>query len=304
MSGFVRFECSITPSGYADRTWVHTTRLLSSRRRLSTPSHTLPRTSALFIEGGLRSNIKMGAGLGEALARATGQARTDLRTTALGIFRGLARSYEVTLDVATAAQDRRWKKWLVDNAKLRRGEVVLDIGCGTCILEERLGAVGCYFVGVDITVEMARIGISKGLNSIQGIVVADAESLPFRDGCFDAVLSCGALKYCNEARLAAQVRGVAKPGGRVVMYDFVRPHGPLFPLLAFYIYGILRLVGRLSALARSDLAPTFRDLPRVIKEAEWDTLLPRRLQEQGIHVMDTQMPFGWVVSGLVGSRAD
>ncbi|PWK85699.1 methyltransferase family protein [Lentzea atacamensis] len=52
---------------------------------------------------------------------------------------------------------------------------------------------------------------------------ADATALPFEDGRFDAVLSCGMLHHVGDWRAAlAEVVRVLRPGGRFVGYDIVR----------------------------------------------------------------------------------
>ncbi len=141
-----------------------------------------------------------------------------IQGTALEIFGGLASSYERALDLATMTQDRYWKCWVVENASIRAGDRVLDIGCGTCLLEERLEDTGCMVVGLDLTEQMIRIGQSKNLVCLEGLLVGDAEALPFPDGTFDAVVCCYVPKYVDRARFAREVARVLRAGGKVVSY--------------------------------------------------------------------------------------
>jgi len=201
---------------------------------------------------------------------------------ALEIFGGLAKSYERVLQLATLAQDRHWKRWVYDRAGVKPGERVLDIGCGTCLLEEKLDRSGCHFVGLDLTEQMVRIGASKRLGSIEGLLLGDAESLPFPKDTFDVVVSCYVPKYVDVTRFADEASRVLRTGGRIALYDFVRPRGRLSPFLKVYIQGVLPIVGCLLGLARSKSAITFKNLPRIIDEAEWNENVQEAFESEGI----------------------
>ena len=77
------------------------------------------------------------------------------------IFEGLSPSYDRVLAAATLMQDAYWKSWLLDRAGIRRGDRVLDIGCGTGVLEERISGTTAEVIGVDITQEMVRLAQGK-----------------------------------------------------------------------------------------------------------------------------------------------
>ncbi len=227
----------------------------------------------------------------------------DLHDAALEIFGGLAQTYERTLDIATLAQDRYWKRWVCESAGLKRGERVLDVGCGTCLLEKQLDRYGCSVVGVDLTERMIRLGASKSIPSVEGLIQGDAESLPFPDGVFDVVISCYVVKYVDIARFAKEASRVLKSGGRVVLYDFVRPRGPYSPLLKLYIEVALPIVGRLLTIAGSEAATTFRNLPRIIDETAWDGRTEEAFEGEGV----SARTFGALSHGVVwaysGSKA-
>ncbi len=206
----------------------------------------------------------------------------EMHAAALEIFGGLATSYETVLNVATLAQDRYWKRWAYENAGVKPGERVLDIGSGTCLLEDKLDRVGCSMVGVDLTEEMIRIGLSKRISSVEGLVQGDAESLPFPDGTFDAVVSCYVPKYVDIARFASESSRVLKEGGRVALYDFVRPRGPYSPFLKLYIGGVLPAVGRFLEFAKSEAATTFKNLPCIIDQTRWDESIAEAFEREGV----------------------
>jgi len=66
------------------------------------------------------------------------------------------------------------------------------------------------------------------------IQLAPAQSLPFPDATFDAVVST--LVFCNVPEPAAglaEIRRVLKPGGRLLMIEHVRPPNPLLAAAFF-----------------------------------------------------------------------
>ena len=94
----------------------------------------------------------------------------------------------------------------------RRGEHILDLGCGDGALTEMLAATGAMVVGVDGAADMVRAACARGLDAR----VMDGQRLDF-DGVFDAVFSNAALHWMPDG--AAVIEGVfraLKPGGRFV----------------------------------------------------------------------------------------
>lgn len=93
------------------------------------------------------------------------------------------------------------------------GESILDLGCGDGQLTQRIAATGARVMGVDASPEMVVAARARGIEADQ----ANAESLPYADGIFDAVFSNAALHWMrNQDAMLAQVRRVLKPGGRFV----------------------------------------------------------------------------------------
>lgn len=147
------------------------------------------------------------------------------------IFGGLSTSYDSVLDWMTLYQDRTWKRRMLEKLTLGGGLRILDVGCGTGVLEERYSLGDSEVVGIDVTSGMIRLAQKKGLNSASMLGLADAERLPFREGSFDLVTSCYAPKYCDTERFVEELGRVLRPGGKMVVYDFTKPNGALAPLL-------------------------------------------------------------------------
>jgi trans-aconitate methyltransferase len=101
---------------------------------------------------------------------------------------------------------------LVDLLSPRRGERVLDLGCGDGALTERLVALGCEVVGADASPEQVAAACARGLDAR----LIDGHHLEFREE-FDAVFSNATLHWLR--RPDAVIDGVwraLRPGGRFV----------------------------------------------------------------------------------------
>lgn len=101
---------------------------------------------------------------------------------------------------------------LIDMLKPRRGERILDLGCGDGALTEKVAASGASVIGVDSSPEQVAAAAARGLDA----EVVDGQALTFDDS-FDAILTNAALHWMtdSEAVIAGMWRAL-KPGGRIV----------------------------------------------------------------------------------------
>jgi len=109
--------------------------------------------------------------------------------------------------------------------QIDRDAYVLDMGCGTgmtpCYLAE---TIGCRVVGVDISKRMIawfrRRAQRARLDDRVTFAVADAQSLPFATGTFDAVISESVTAFVpDKPRSLAEYVRVARPGGYVGLME-------------------------------------------------------------------------------------
>ena len=99
--------------------------------------------------------------------------------------------------------------------------VVLDAGCGTGMLIERLGNEEQvnYIVGIDISRKMVRKAKSKiSDNSKVDLIVGDCEYLPFRSSVFDNIYVITVIQNLyNRNRAIDSFIETLKSGGRIVL---------------------------------------------------------------------------------------
>jgi SAM-dependent methyltransferase len=131
-----------------------------------------------------------------------------------------AEAYERYLVPALMA---RWAVRLLDLARVRPGERVLDLGCGTGVVAReaasRLGAGG-RVVGLDLNEGM--LAVARQASSAIRLPIewrqGDATTLPFADGEFDLVLCHQVLQFVSDGNAAAlEMRRVLTPRGRAAI---------------------------------------------------------------------------------------
>ncbi len=95
----------------------------------------------------------------------------------------------------------------------RRDLTILDIGCGTGAMSEKLGEFGTV-VSADFSPHALAYSRRRGLTHL---CAGDAMRLPFRDASFDAIVALDLLEHLTDdgAALREFLR-VLRPGGRLV----------------------------------------------------------------------------------------
>ena len=118
-------------------------------------------------------------------------------------------------------------KRLLDYVQLSAQPNVLDLGCGTGQLLDRLAAhfPSLCGTGLDLSAEMLHQARRNNRHRPRLIYQhGNAESLPFANGQFEAVFNTiSFLHYPQPERVLAEVQRVLCPGGRFYLADPIAP---------------------------------------------------------------------------------
>ena len=207
-----------------------------------------------------------------------------------GMFDEVARRYDLTNDVLSVGQDRRWRRAVLDAVAPRPGERVLDLAAGTGTSSQPFADRGAVVVPCDFSLGMLRVG--KQARPALRFTAGDGTRLPFADDAFDAVtISFGLRNIVDPLAGLREMRRVTRPGGRLVVCEFSHP--TLAPLRTVYLEYLMKALPAIARRVSSSpeayvyLAESIRAWPdqeglaATIAEAGWSAPQWRNLS-QGI----------------------
>ncbi|MGZ4479384.1 MAG: demethylmenaquinone methyltransferase [Nocardioidaceae bacterium] len=138
------------------------------------------------------------------------------------MFDDVARRYDLTNDVLSLGQDRRWRTAVVAAVDPRPGERVLDLAAGTGTSSQPFRDRGATVVPCDFSIGMLRVG--KRAKPHLPFTAGDGTRLPFADDTFDAVtISFGLRNIVDPVAGLRELLRVTRPGGRLVVCEFSHP---------------------------------------------------------------------------------
>ena len=185
------------------------------------------------------------------------------------MFNAIAQRYDLLNHLLSGGVDIYWRRRALDSVRGEAPQWVLDLATGTgdfALAAERLSPR--QVVGVDMAIEMLRLGADKVAKRCPpmpvGLLVSDAEGLPFKAETFDLVMGAfGVRNFGDIPSGLAEAYRVLKPGGEILVLDFCQPTTPLFrQLYQFYFHRVLPLVGGLISGQRQ----AYAYLPRSVGE--------------------------------------
>lgn len=129
---------------------------------------------------------------------------------------------------------------LVDFARVRRDEQLLDIACGTGVVAVTAARAGARVKALDLSpvlLERARWNAETARTTIE-FAEGDVEALPYPDASFDVVLSQYGHIFAPRPEIAvAEMLRVLRPGGRIAFSTWPPELfiGRMFTLVAQYL---------------------------------------------------------------------
>jgi demethylmenaquinone methyltransferase / 2-methoxy-6-polyprenyl-1,4-benzoquinol methylase len=172
-----------------------------------------------------------------------------------GVFDSVASRYDIMNDLMSGGMHRLWKRFTVQHANARPGQVILDLAGGTGDLAREFARIvgeRGQVVLADINAAMLEHGrrrlVDAGIAGNVELAQVDAETLPFADNSFDRIsIAFGLRNITNKEGALAEMHRVLKPGGKVLILEFSRPSSAIKPAYDLYSFKVLPLLGRLIA---------------------------------------------------------
>jgi demethylmenaquinone methyltransferase/2-methoxy-6-polyprenyl-1,4-benzoquinol methylase len=167
------------------------------------------------------------------------------------LFSGVASSYEFTSQLFSYGQYRRWHRYLVGQLTLPAPALVLDMATGTGAIAFRIARrPQVRVVAADITRAMLLQAQERALRDGQpppiDLIECTAETIPFPDAAFDAVIFTYLLRYVSDVPATLrELTRVVRPGGVMLSQDFAVPRGVFYPLWRLHTDLVLRVGGAL-----------------------------------------------------------
>jgi SAM-dependent methyltransferase len=155
-------------------------------------------------------------------------------------LRALTRVYDPVVRWTT--REETFKTRLIEQARLRAGDRILDLGCGTGTLAVMVGELepDAEVVGLDADPQMLSGAEAKAQKAGLSARFDEGRSdeLPYEDQSFDRVLATLFFHHLTDEvkeRTIAEIARVLKPGGELHVADWGPPQDPLMRAASWQI---------------------------------------------------------------------
>jgi demethylmenaquinone methyltransferase / 2-methoxy-6-polyprenyl-1,4-benzoquinol methylase len=171
------------------------------------------------------------------------------------MFDKIAPKYDLLNRVLSLGVDVRWRKQAIAYLAQSKPEKILDVATGTADVAILMAKIlkPAQVIGIDIANQMLEFGRVKiqeqELDAVITLETGDSENLRFEDNSFDAVtVAFGVRNFENLEKGLSEMRRVMRPGGRLVILEFSKPHVfPFKQLYNTYFKYVLPFIGRLTS---------------------------------------------------------
>ena len=169
------------------------------------------------------------------------------------MFDNIAPKYDLLNHTLSMSIDRVWRRRVVGEVRRAKPGRILDVATGTgdlaIAMARRIRDV--QVLGVDLSEQMLAVARRKiEARGLDGRIVldrGDAERLAVADASVDvATVAFGVRNFGDLGAGLRELARTIKPGGKVVILEFLRPRNRVFrALYEFYSYKILPRIGGL-----------------------------------------------------------
>lgn len=200
------------------------------------------------------------------------------------MFGRIAERYDLMNRLMTGGQDRRWRRFVIQQANLPEQGKMLDLATGTgdIAFEALRAQPRLQVIGADFALPMMFVGQRNVHGNRVHWCGADALQIPFPDNTFDAVTSGYLVRNVIDIHqtLREQLR-ILKPKGRIVILDTSPPPQNLLrPFILIHLKYIIPLMGQLiSGEAGAD---AYQYLPESTQSFKTPEELAAIMREVGI----------------------
>jgi demethylmenaquinone methyltransferase/2-methoxy-6-polyprenyl-1,4-benzoquinol methylase len=218
------------------------------------------------------------------------------------MFDAIAPRYDLVNRIMSLGLDQRWRRRTVSALALAPGSIVLDLACGTGDLSLMARRSGYRTVGVDLSLGMLTVGLSRHTTEPgdAGVVQGDAARLGLATASFDGVVCGYALR--NFTDLSASFKEMARilrPGGRLAVLEVAAPeHGLVLTGYRVWFEHVVPFLG--GVLSDPD---AYRYLPRSVAYLPDEVGLRRMLWASGFTMVGRHLLDGGLSQLVTATRA-
>jgi demethylmenaquinone methyltransferase/2-methoxy-6-polyprenyl-1,4-benzoquinol methylase len=210
------------------------------------------------------------------------------------LFDTIAPRYDLVNRVMTFGMDRGWRRRAVAALRLRPGDLVIDLACGTGDLCRELTDAGYRSIGVDLS-----LGMLTHARTSSPLVQGDALALPLSDGRTAGAVSGFALRnFVDLDGAFTELARILRPSGRIALLDVAQPERAVLRFGHGIYFG--HVVPRIGAVLSN--ADAYRYLPRSVAYLPSPEALIGRLEAAGFGQIERRLLSGGITQLYTATR--